>query len=161
MQIKRIVILCFLMFTYILGFAHYFIPYCDSAANGCQFVVQHNDSCHNHQHHEHTPDYNIDHEHIQHNGHLDADIYDFIVCFLTDIEHPTKDCDLRYYLIGKTDNNIDIKLVKARLARVLFAYLSIIQQDEELPIYRSEIAGIYLSPSIEHSPHRGPPSTTC
>jgi len=44
---------------------------------------------------------------------------------------------------------------------MLFAIFRYVDQKEALPKFNSKVAAIYLSPPIEQSPHRGPPSISC
>jgi hypothetical protein len=157
MQIKRVVISCFLLFTYSLGFAHNLIPHCE-ASN----IEHQENSHHHHEHHQHdSDDKDIDHEDIVHNGHLDAGFYDYFLCFLSDTEHPIHDCNLNHYLPANTYDKVDTELSKAKFIAVLITVFSTTEQDEALPKTRSEFASIYLSPPIGDSPHRGPPSFSC
>ena len=157
MQIKRVVISCFLLFTYSLGFAHNLIPHCE-ASN----IEHQENSHHHHEHHQHdSDDKDIDHEDIVHNGHLDAGFYDYVLCFLSDTEHPIHDCNLNHYLPANTYDKVDTELSKAKFIAVLITVFSTTEQDEALPKTRSEVASIYLSPPIGDSPHRGPPSFSC
>ena len=160
---SRTVITCFLLFTYSLGFAHNLIPHCETSNVKHQVAAHHESSHHHHEHHEHSSEdeKGIDHEHILHNGHLDGDIYDFIVCFLSEMEHPTKDCNLEHFLLANSNDKVNTQLVKAKFVAVLFTVLCLVAQDEALPKSQSEFATVYLSPPIDDSPHRGPPSLSC
>ena len=162
MQISRIIISCFLLFTYSLGFAHYLIPHCEASNIDHQVAAHQENPHHHHEHHQHTSDEkDVVHEDIVHNGHLDAGLYDLILCFLSDAEHPTNDCNLQHYLLAKTNDNIDTKLAKSRFVALLFVAFCITDQDEQIPESNSERAVAYLSPPIEDPPHRGPPSLSC
>ena len=161
MEFKRIVISCLLLVTYTLGFAHSLIPHCEAGDTEHQIAAHEgSNSHHHHEHHQHAPEDNVDHEHIIHNGHLDGGLYDFIVCLLSDAQHPRNDCNLQHYLPAITNDKIDTKISKTRLVATLFALCCIIIQNEELPSFSSELAN-YLSPHIEHTPYRGPPSFSC
>lgn len=160
MEFKRVVISCLLLFTYTFGFAHNLIPHCEASDIKHQTTHEGN-SHHHHEHHQHTTEDNVDHEHIAHNGHLDGGLYDFIVCFLSDTEHPTNDCNLKHYLLSKTNEKVDTKLAKIKLASILFAISRIVKQDESFSNFSSKPAAIYLSPPIEQFPYRGPPSFSC
>ena len=162
MQIKRAIISLLLLLTYSLGFAHYLIPHCEASNIEHQVAASQENPHHHHEHHQHTSDdKDIDHEDIVHNGHLDAGLYDYIVCFLSDAEHPAEDCNLQHYLPANTNDKIDSQLSKAQFVAVLFTVFCIVKQDEALPKSRSEFAAVYLSPPIGDSPYRGPPSLSC
>lgn len=155
MQISRIVISCFLLFTSSLGFAHYLIPHCE-AGN-----IEHKIATHHENHHQHTPGDNLDHGHVVHNDHLDGGIYDLIVCFLSEMEHSTEDCNLKYYLLAKTNDKINTQLTITKLIAVLFTICCIAEQNETVSAFSGEATAIYLSPPIDNAPNRGPPSISC
>ena len=157
MKIIKPIITVFLLLTYSLGFAHNLFPHCQELISG-EYQASH----HHHEHHQHESGEgtNPEHEHIIHEGHFDAGIYDFIICFLSEMEHPANDCNIENYVPAKANDNLK-ELTKAKLIAVLFTLFRFTEQFETLLEYSRADVTIYLSPLLDNSPHRGPPSLSC
>lgn len=153
MKIFKLAISLFLLLTYALGSAHGLIPHCQEMILGDSSA-----SHHHHEHHQHTPEDNIDHEHIVHKDHLDGGVFDFILCFLSDIEHPANHCSIEHFAPKKTIKNFKT-FSKDKLIDTFFA----INNSNELSDIPNrnfiESTLSFLSPPLNNSPHRGPPTT--
>lgn len=155
MKYLKIFISFFLLTIYTFGFAHSFLPHCQDVLH-----KETTNSHHHHEHHEHIneSDNNIEHEHILHQGHYDEDLYDLIICFINDMEHPVEDCHFDNYVSAKTN-----KLFKEKV-KLLAILISIVQPNyliEKSQEHTFIANDFYSSPPIGDSPLRGPPSFSC
>ena len=157
MKIFKLVISIFLLLTYSLWFAHTLVPHCQELISG-EYQTSH----HHHKHHQHQPgeEKNPNHEHVLHENHFDAGVYDLILCILSETEHPANDCNIEHYVPAKANDNFK-ELTKAKLITVLSTLFHFTEQPELLPENSSEDVAIYLSLPLGNSPHRGPPSLSC
>ncbi|MBL4624003.1 MAG: hypothetical protein JKY42_02505 [Flavobacteriales bacterium] len=153
MQLSKIVISLFLLLTYVVGFGHNVVHH------------HHDGAAHNHVETHHHHDYKIGkenhHEHVAHGSHYDDSLYDLIVCFLSEEEHSSEACEVNYYVHTKTSRTINTSV--ARQIGILvstFNFFSRIHSSNLNCESANYIAIAYLSPSIDNSPHRGPPAFT-
>ena len=149
-----------LLLTYTFGFAHNLIPHCQELATGQQQNISH----HHHKHHDHKSDVkpSSKHDHIVHEGHYDENIYDLIVCFLSEMEHPADDdCHVSHYIQTNLNNDLTKQVSKTKIIAILVSVFSFTDQRKSLSEYNSEDAVQYSSPPLGNSPNRGPPSISC
>lgn len=136
--------------SYTLGVTHNFLPH------------YHEETSHHHQHHKHhnEDDENVKYEHILHQGHYDKGLYDFIICLIHDIEHPSKDCYFDSYIAIKTNKSLK-KIDKLKLLATLIN----VNQSHYLVSppskYGFVASNIYFSPHTKTPPLRAPPSFSC
>ncbi len=149
----------FLLLTYTFGFAHNLIPHCQELATGEKQNISH----HHHEHHKHKPDVkpSYEHGHIVHEGHFDENIYDLIVCILSELEHPADNCHSSHYILASQNNDLTKQLSKVKIVAVLFSLLNFTNQRKPLSEYSCEVAVQYSYPPLDNSPNRGPPSFSC
>lgn len=159
MQIKKAFISIILLLSFSLGISHNLILHCHELDNEEQQYSSH----HHHEHHKHTFDQENDlaDQHIFHNDHFDLNTYDLITCFLSEIEHPTNDCNLEHYIPLKSENNLNKQFSKIKIVSVQITVWSLTDQIESLSTYNKEVVSQYLSPPLGNSPNRGPPSISC
>lgn len=148
----------FLLLTYTFGFAHNLIPHCQELAIGEKQNISH----HHHEHHQHQSEEetNPDHEHIPHEDHFDAGIYDLILCILSEAAHPSSECNVDLYFPINGNDSIK-ELTKANLLGVLFTLFQFPEQSDTLSVYIGEGIALYLTPPLDNSPSRGPPYFSC
>lgn len=149
-----------LLLTYTFGFAHDLIPHCQELAIGEKQNISH----HHHEHHQHEPDVKLssEHDHIVHEGHYDENIYDLIVCILSELEHPADDdCHVSHYIPTKLNTDLTKQVSKTKIIAILVSVFSLTDQRKSLYEYNSEVAVQYSSPPLGNSPNRGPPSISC
>jgi hypothetical protein len=156
MQIGKIVISFLLLLTYSLGFAHNLIPHCQKF-----YSVESNSHQEKEKEKHHHEDLSSDHEHIQHEGHYDEDLYDLLVCFLNEMEHPANDCNVEHCFPARTNDASSKVFAKAKFITALLTVIAHVDESEQTSDYGSDSDAIYLSPPIDDSPHRGPPSLSC
>jgi len=138
-----------LLFTYSIGFAHNILPH--NAFNLGQ-------SEHNHQH---IQTGSADEEnYISHGNHFDTNWYDLIICALTDAEHGGEDCNLEHYIVPNTNSPLE-NIPTIQFVTLLFTFLTDETPDKPKIGYNINLQFSFLSPLLEHSPHRGPPAIIC
>ncbi len=92
MTVKRIFIALFLAFTYSIGLGHNVVPHCHDVMSGDLLLTEHNHN-HQHDHHQHSDQNETQsHDHIQHDDHFDDNIFDLLVCYISDDIHSTDAC---------------------------------------------------------------------
>ncbi len=162
MQFKKTIISLLLLLTYSLGFAHNLALHCQEVSHLGLSVHQEEENHHHHKHHQHSPDENInsDHEHILHEDHYDESLYDLVLCFLNEIEHPAEECNVQHYLPAKTNNVSKKDLAKVKLIVILFSISIDVRKSEIATDYAPNIRDTFSSPPLEQAPYRGPPSFT-
>ena len=154
MELKRVVISFFLIFSYTVGFAHSVIPHCDNLLNGNH--IHNTAEGHNHQHHDHSDFSHKDHEHITHGNHFDKGIYDLLICLFSDLEHGESECNMQH------NNPIEpsIEYNQQEYIKFISIFSTISGDIKEIEQQRlsklSESA--YYSPELSAQSLRGPPS---
>ena len=149
MQLKRIVISILFLLTYTIGFAHNLMPH--NVLNG-------SDSKHCHEHV--NSDVSNTDDYISHGDHFDTNLYDLIICTLSDTEHGDENCNLEHYIAPST--NLSLKnIATVQLVAIIFTLLNEEINDDTKTAYNTNVQFSFLSPLLEHSPHRGPPATSC
>lgn len=161
MQIKRAIISCFLLFTYSLGFAHNLIPHCQELVSEIGIFSNAKDGHHHLEHHTHVEIEDLDEDDILHENHLDDSLYDFIVCLLSEMEHPVNECQVEHSIPSTLNDDLSKQLSKTKIIAVLCSVWGLTNPNESLSEYNSEAAVQYSSPPLCNSPNRGPPSISC
>ena len=165
MRIKRLVISWIFVFTYLFGFAHYFIPHCDASSLDHQLTAQNEVPHHHHEHHHHhhhaSDEKDVDHVDIFHNDHFDTGLFDYLLCFFIDAEHSAEDCNLQNYQVAKANSKIVTKLSTANFVVLLFFDTNRAELDEQVPAFSFYQFTDYHSPLLLSSPDRGPPFISC
>ncbi len=155
---KKALISLLLLLTYSLGFAHNFIPHSHDTDTEAHLVA-HEKGEHHHHHHavKHSES---NHKHVSHGDHYDKGFYDLLLCFMHDSHDHQNDCKDQHYIPAKTNTVTMNKFQANKLVAVLFSFDLEIEKSEFTSdhYFNSDIA--YLSPSIEDTPLRGPPSNS-
>lgn len=161
MQIKKVIIASLLLLTYTVGFVHNLIPHCSAGCAELPLATHEESGHHHHAHHEHDHGDQTDHDHIAHNGHLDGGFFDYVVCLLSEMEHPATDCKSDVCLPASSLNNIPESLAAAHCITLLCAMCAAPEQNEPQQYTYSKAAPAYTAPPIAECPHRGPPTPSC
>lgn len=162
MKINKLVISLLLLFTYAFGFAHSAIPHVDgSHANlksQTEAVFEHS-----HAHHQHDEGESSDskHEHLSHDNHFDANITDYMLCVLNDMEHKDANCNVLQYIPLKRSNQHLKNLSKTAIITLVYSFIIHFEQSAESTHYYANTAPLFKSPPLLNSPNRGPPSFIC
>ncbi|PCH76940.1 MAG: hypothetical protein COB98_04940 [Flavobacteriaceae bacterium] len=162
MKINKIAISLLLLLTYAFGFAHSAIPHVDGGHANLQSETE-TISAHSHAHHQHkkgeTSDSN--HEHLSHDNHFDANITDYMLCVLNNMEHKDANCNvLQYIPIKRSNKNLE-NLSKTAVIALVYSFFIYIDQPVENASYYTFEASLFKSPPLLNSPNKGPPSLTC
>ena len=160
MQVIRSVISLFLLLVYSISFAHDLIPHCHFDKMSEHIVAEQGESHHHHEHHTHEADEETDHEHITHQNHLDDGLLDYVICLLSELEHPSEYAHRHYAPVISNDNFLK-GLDKPKFVAILFTVFTAPEIDMLPSRYATELAFTYHSPPLLNSPHRGPPSISC
>ena len=161
MQIKKVIIATLFLLTYTIGFAHNLIPHCSAACGELPVAAHQETGHHHHAHHEHDHGEDSGHDHIEHNGHLDGGLLDYVVCLLSEMEHPATDCQIEVCLPASTANTVPEALSNVTCIALLYSVFELAEQDEPLQAGHSEAVTSYTAPPIAECPHRGPPTPSC
>ena len=156
MKIKKLIISLLLLLTYSLGFAHNFIPH--QHEDGVEDEITKEKKGHHHHHHAIKKS---NHEHISHGNHYDEGLYDLLVCFLHESDNQEYKCNNHHFVLAKPNRVVINKLQVNKLVTILYSITTELEQDEKFPDYNIDSDISYLSPTIENSPHRGPPLFSC
>ena len=153
MQAGKVSISFFLLLIYFFGSAHNLIPHSQ------EFDSQNHNSA-THEHHQHTQDKagNSDHHHVLHNNHFDEDLFDLLVCFFSETEHAANACEIQHYLPTATIDDSIKELTKAKFVALLFVFVLTEEQSEAISAFEIDLIANYLSPFLDDSPSRGPPT---
>lgn len=157
MELKKTILSIILLATYTLGLAFNTTAVCQDLAIGETEISQHH-----HDHHEHieTESITSDHEHLVHEDHLDEGWYDFIVCFLSDLEHSQDKChtiQTSQFLFKRGNSINDVSKIVAAIS-FFFYGISIEEESDE---YGEYYVNNYSSPCIHNISDRGPPIYSC
>lgn len=154
MQVKQSIIAFIFLAIFSLGFGHGVVPHCEGKEAG-------GEDHHHHKHHEHSSDNPIDDYHVSHNNHLDENIYDYLVCLVSDLEHEDDNCNM--FLCSNITLNdfsfIDLVKVELPLVHISSFNLELLNNSESDYAELDCISG--LPPILENILHRGPPSISC
>lgn len=152
-----------LILTYAVGMSHELIPHCHTAEFG-----SHDDSQHSEQHHEHhdnlhhDTEIEVDHSHSSECVTLTEDWLCYIICLLSELEHPSSDFDVCFYVPNS------INKIKDNWLQISLFAVFVLDSDSGEAITLSDHSGYaegiiphYASPPLSGTPHRGPPLHTC
>ncbi len=151
MNLKNSILAYFLILSYTLSFAHSFIPHSDTLIDG-QHVHEFTKN-HSHSHdlfHSHSTV-----NHIQHEDHLDEDLYDYLICLFSDLEHGTSECLMEHELPSQFNSSSFVFVIPFISD---FFSVEILSIDNDRPITFSDHQLFYTPPLNSSHKLRGPPS---
>jgi len=154
----------FLLFlSYLIGFSHYLIPHCENAHETDTVHDSQQNGIHLHQHHieEGLVDKDQEHDHFQHSDHFDEGIYDFLVCFLSEVEHPDTESGLDSFIVESSGHPLSNTYKDQLLSLAFYAEIKQYMFIPEIESKDSFTPDIYPSPHLLFSPNKGPPYFTC
>lgn len=163
MSLRRNIISLLMLLTYTLSFAHDIIPHCHSEKsilNGVGFSEQQD---HEHSHEHIAVNNNENKDLVQHSGHADIGLFDYVVCLLESVDH------------GVTNNhevvlsgNDDLQLAHNENVKSPLFYSNRNSFIEFEPLLKQTISNYYFNqqfiPPIIHLDCRilrGPPVFSC
>lgn len=154
MRLKQVIISLLLLFVYSFGFAHSMMPH----EHG--FYAQNEPEFHDHEHHDHANDIEVNKSHIDHNDHCDEGLFDLILCVLNDFQHHNHDCEDEHLnfenskRLTNTNVNNSASFTFSSFKKVaLIHYFDCLK----LPTVNRRFCINYISLSQTNSPLRGPP----
>jgi hypothetical protein len=156
MQLFGSFISTLLLFIYCTGFVHGLTPRCNHYS-----VVEHvanTDGEHHHEHHEHDGVATEDHDHVEHNGHLDAGAFDLLICLLEDVSHSDLPSDGCHCVPTMTNRTASDWTAKLRMLAVVVPFVIFPETSTETTFYCATSSVIPSSPLLSGLPQRGPPS---
>jgi hypothetical protein len=157
MNTRRIVFSVLLLVVYALGYSHSVLAFSHQHSKEGVFTVG---SAHHHPHYEHAIGEIVDHEHVEHQGHLDDGLLDFLMCILAESESSTSDVSECSFLTSKSIIEFTDVFANAHLANIQLNYLhSFYIQQYSIRIVVDASGASLLSP-FTSDPNRGPPSTS-
>ena len=152
MRLMKNIVSWLLISIYVIGFAHNIIPH---KHNSCENVVY---ECNHLELHDHTDLNEKKGDEIRHRNHLDEGLLDFLVCFLSEMEH----LDFHdKHEISQSFNGAD--LTNNQFSPVYFKninslLLSFIQQsNNQTKNYPFQSVKVDSS-ALKATPYRGPPT---
>lgn len=161
MKFEKVFISRLLLFTYVLVFSHSLVPHCEvgcmenqTASHG-QVLQQPTEQ------HEHDSHGNFDHNLIAHNGHSHEGLYGLIICFLSQLEHHSKECSLENYVLTITKKKLSTQSGKTNVLAALFVVLCTTSFTENSQAYRKYVSSTHPAPWIGRPHDRGPPASSC
>lgn len=155
MRTSKVIISLLLLLTYSLGFAHNLIPHSHEVETE-NHIAEHDNEGHHH-HHKAVEHSHGEHEHISHGDHFDGGVLDVLLCVLHETNHPEDDCKDEHFLPANSNRIIINKLQTKQLVTILFA-IETEAIELDLLVSSQVVEKSYLSPSVEDTPLRGPPS---
>lgn len=151
MNFNKIIASLFLLFTYLIGFTHNVIPHCHHNADANHTHLEH------HEHHTGSHDQGND-RHVSHNDHLDEGVLDFIICLLSETEHPTPIGDSQFYFsTEKTPRTIGMNLTFL-YAMAHSVILGLEPSTKAVVLYADLEAEMHSNDSRFSLPDRAPPT---
>jgi len=160
MKLIKPIIAVFLLLTYSFAFAVELIPHCHFD-NHINYTDVKNGETHQHSNHRHVEIENKDSDDVFHENHLDDSVLDFVICFLSEIEHHESDIFHQHLIVSQLNTDNYKSLSKTKIIAVLFAVFvepSIVESHQE---FNTAFIDEYQLSLIKSSPHRGPPSFSC
>ena len=161
MQIIRSAISLFLLFVYSISFAHDLIPHCHFSEATEKIAAEHGEQHHHLENHKHAKIEDLDDDDILHENHLDDSLFDFVVCLLSELEHPASDAAHQHYIPVNTNDNSKNELTKIKLVAVLTVVFNLSAVTESPLPFGNNTTLVLQVPDIVSSPHRGPPFLSC
>ncbi|MCI5055487.1 MAG: hypothetical protein MRY83_05215 [Flavobacteriales bacterium] len=157
MQVIRSVISLFLLLVYSISFAHDLIPHCHFSEITEQIASEHGHLHHHLKNHKHAKFEDLDDDDILHENHLDDSLFDFVICLLSELEHPASEIPHHHYVPVNTNDNPKNEPTKFRLVSVLVSVFNLPIVTEPLIPTGNDTTLVLEVPDIISSPHRGPP----
>ncbi len=152
MQFSKVAISLLLLLTYSFGSAHNLIPH-----NQELDLQNHIPATH---HHYSLNDKNSsNHDLILHQSHFDESLFDLVVCFISETDHPVKKCIIQHYMLTETNDVFPRDPVKANIACLLLMVFTEFSIKKSISVGNTNSGFTHLSPLLKSSPHRGPPSS--
>lgn len=145
-----------LLIIYCTGFVHGLTPKCNhylAGEPGSNTV-----EVHHHEHHEHDGGDVLDHDHIEHNGHLDAGAFDLLICVLEDVAHSNREHDNCHCVPIMTNRTASDWTAKMRMLAVVVPFVILPETSTETTYHCSPSSIFLSSPLLSKLPQRGPPS---
>jgi len=151
-NLKTVIFSYFLIFCYTLGFAQSFIPHSDESIDG-----QHiHDIVHSHNHHHSTTEYKTSNNSINHLDHFDENVYDYLLCLFSDLEHGESECSMDH----ETPTQVVSGVVYPNNEFIISSFFNLEtifkENNQQTQSYFSGIV-LYKSPTRSQNSLRGPP----
>jgi len=154
MQFARKIISVFLIVAYTFGVARAIHSNCNYKDESHHNLEQ-NTSHHHHNHHTHSHN-DDDHSHILHKDHLDSGFLDFMMCIISDLDHPNSNSQ-QEVIPSKHGHTYTTQFNKAK-SKPYYSNLCfdnyLVEKHYE---FNAEISFSYLIPSRDNYLSRGPP----
>lgn len=150
-----------LLGLYSLVLLHNMVPHLhfDELGRNAEKIGEvHNDHHKGHHHHHHKNHKTSSSQHIEHENHFDHGLFDYVVCFFSESDHPAADIRHCNYISVKTSERSAYWIAKAKFAAVLISVFTEWSDEEFAITFGPEVVSSYLSPPLLNSPHRGPPA---
>ncbi len=151
-NLKNIILAYFLILSYTLSFAHSLIPHSEGLIDG-----QHiHDLSHEHNHshskvHSHSTD-----DHVIHADHFDENIYDYLICIFSDLEHGESECSIEH---EAPTQEVNVSFLFVAVFYAVSNYHTIDDVLEQEKKERRVIQKTFYSPPQQNAYSlRGPPS---
>ena len=159
MRIRKVIAACVMLCTYTVGIASTLIPHCHHDTRTEHSVGDPDEARHHHhEHHQHHENNESDHDHIAHANHLDTGVLDFIICLLSEAEHPVSDGHHHFHVASAHLQLSAKPLIKHKIPVVPIS-LCIVLKKGTMPVQvKSGVNSIFQIPPLVSSPHRGPPA---
>ncbi|MCO6499091.1 MAG: hypothetical protein J5I47_01795 [Vicingus serpentipes] len=161
MKLIKPIIAVFLLLTYSFAFAVESIPHChvDNHVEYLGFGEEKN----HHGNHNHVEIENKGADDVLHANHLDDSLLDFVICLLSELEHPESSI-FQQHINTSNIGNVDSRDVSeinmiAVLASIFIRPVTIETNNEFA--FAIPYLNRYKLLIVESSPHRGPPAISC
>ncbi|MEH0154433.1 hypothetical protein V6R21_09835 [Limibacter armeniacum] len=151
-----------LLLIYAFSFLDFLIPHCQELVMGELGGYQHHKEHHVHEKKEPKVANQLQAQaQIEHEGHFDTDLYDLMICVLSEMEHAADDCNIVHYVFSKLDGKLKLD-VKEKLATILLFVFYLTTSSSASAAYTCEdVSLLYLSPPLDSISLRGPPVISC
>ncbi len=143
-----------LLLVYTLGVGHNVIPHCHHGTAG-----EGQADSHSHEHHTHSADEDLDHSHFEHADHLDHCVIDFLICVLSDSEHPHGEEENCHFLL-LPPNVVSLKSLKQNKFYKALLHINSESAIEKADWFEYDAISSYVPPSFSTSKQRGPPQVS-
>ena len=157
MKLINPIIAVFLLLTYSFAFAVELVPHCHIDNH----IDIEKEEGHHHGHHQHVSPENKDADDVLHKNHLDDSLLDFVICLLSELEHPESDILHQHLIISELTNFNSKAVSKNKIIAVLasiFIEPSVLMTNDKIDIpYLNE----YQLLVVNSLPNRGPPTFSC
>lgn len=159
---RKLIISTFLLLTYSLAFAHDLIPHCHTdishSINDEQEINHHHHKHHNHNNEPEKHTKELMHQHIAHDNHLDEGLFDFVLCLLSEVEHPIAINHHHFFSINTSSTSLKLLSNTIFTSLLQFGDHSELQKENSTAKYFTRKSSDFLMPEKPHSHTRGPPT---